>query len=130
MLLLRRTPTTRACSWSQAHRRQEKALFAGTLFRMYNRYAERRGWKAEMISANETNIGGLEVVFMLERALQQAEIRVVSTGYSEFHPNPGADTHLRRNGGGTAGGQEVDIEISPTTFGLTCSGRRATAGRA
>ncbi len=46
---------------------EEAALFAGTLFRMYNRYAERRGWKTEIMSSNATNIGGFkEVVFMLE----------------------------------------------------------------
>ena len=46
---------------------EEAALFAGTLFRMYNRYAERRGWKSEIISSNATNIGGFkEVNFMLE----------------------------------------------------------------
>jgi peptide chain release factor 1 len=44
----------------------EAALFAATLFRMYNRYAERHGWKSEFISSNETDIGGFkEVVFML-----------------------------------------------------------------
>lgn len=46
---------------------EEAALFAGVLFRMYNRYAERRGWKAEIMSSNPTNMGGFkEVVFMLE----------------------------------------------------------------
>lgn len=45
---------------------EEAALFAANLFRMYTRYAERRGWKAEVMSANETDIGGFkEVVFML-----------------------------------------------------------------
>lgn len=37
---------------------EEAALFAGTLLRMYSRYAERRGWKTELMSANETGIGG------------------------------------------------------------------------
>ncbi|EDS78246.1 peptide chain release factor 1 [Clostridium novyi A str. 4552] len=44
----------------------EAALFAANLFRMYTRYAERHGWKTELMSANETDIGGFkEVVFML-----------------------------------------------------------------
>lgn len=44
----------------------EAALFAANLFRMYTRYAERHGWKTELMSSNETDIGGLkEVVFML-----------------------------------------------------------------
>jgi peptide chain release factor 1 len=48
---------------------EEAALFASNLFRMYTRYAERKGWKTEVISVNETDIGGLkEVVFMLKGA--------------------------------------------------------------
>lgn len=45
----------------------EAALFAANLFRMYTRYAERHGWKSEIMSANETDIGGFkEVVFMIK----------------------------------------------------------------
>jgi peptide chain release factor 1 len=40
----------------------ESALFAGDLFRMYSRYAEREGWKVEMISANESELGGYREV--------------------------------------------------------------------
>jgi len=43
---------------------EEAALFAAELFRMYSRYAERHNWKTELITANETGIGGLrEVIF-------------------------------------------------------------------
>jgi peptide chain release factor 1 len=38
---------------------EEAALFAGELFRMYTRYAERRGWKYEVIDLEETGIGGI-----------------------------------------------------------------------
>ncbi len=45
----------------------EAALFAANLFRMYTRYAERHRWKVEMMSSNETDIGGFkEVVFMVK----------------------------------------------------------------
>ena len=44
----------------------EAALFASELYRMYNRYAERNGWKSELVSVNEMGIGGMkEVVFMI-----------------------------------------------------------------
>lgn len=46
---------------------EEAALFAASLFRMYNMYAESKHWHIEMISANETELGGYkEVVFMVE----------------------------------------------------------------
>jgi peptide chain release factor 1 len=41
---------------------EEAALFAGELFRMYSRYAERRGWKVEALSTSETGSGGLKEV--------------------------------------------------------------------
>ena len=48
---------------------EEAALFAGDLFRMYVRYAERQGWRAEMIDSNPTNIGGFkEIIFSVDGA--------------------------------------------------------------
>lgn len=45
----------------------EAALFAANLFRMYTKYAEKERWKVEMMSSNETDIGGFkEVVFMIK----------------------------------------------------------------
>src|ERR1700681_3557360 len=40
----------------------EAALFAAELFRMYSRYAERQGGRAEVLSTNETGVGGLKQV--------------------------------------------------------------------
>ena len=40
----------------------EAALFAADLFRMYTRYAESKGWKYEVMSANETALGGFKEV--------------------------------------------------------------------
>lgn len=46
---------------------EEAALFAADLFRMYNRFAEREGWGSELLSTNDTGIGGYkEVVFHLK----------------------------------------------------------------
>jgi len=47
----------------------EAALFAGVLHRMYSRYADRRGWKTELLSISETGIGGVkEVIFSVQGA--------------------------------------------------------------
>jgi len=40
----------------------EAALFAADLFRMYTRYAESKGWKYEVMSANETALGGFKEI--------------------------------------------------------------------
>ncbi len=46
---------------------EEAALFAASLYRMYSMYAVSRGWSVEMISSNETELGGFkEVCFMLK----------------------------------------------------------------
>jgi len=46
---------------------EEAALFAADLFRMYTRYAEKLGWRVEMMSANPTELGGFkEVIFLVE----------------------------------------------------------------
>ncbi len=45
---------------------EEAALFAGTLFRMYSMYAERKHWKIEILNENETGLGGYkEISFMI-----------------------------------------------------------------
>jgi peptide chain release factor 1 len=43
----------------------EAALFGAELFRMYSRYAERRGWRVEVLSSSTTGIGGLKEVIAL-----------------------------------------------------------------
>ena len=46
---------------------EEAALFAGTLFRMYSMYADRKHWKLEILNENETGLGGYkEITFMIK----------------------------------------------------------------
>lgn len=42
----------------------ESALFAGDLYRMYTRFAERHGWQVEVVSASESDIGGYKEVIL------------------------------------------------------------------
>ena len=45
---------------------EESALFAHSLYRMYQMYADRRGWSTEVMSVNETELGGCkEIVFRI-----------------------------------------------------------------
>lgn len=46
---------------------EEAALFSSVLYRMYNMYADRMGWKTEIVNMNETELGGFkEVSFMID----------------------------------------------------------------
>jgi peptide chain release factor 1 len=57
----------------------EAALFAGDLLRMYSRYAERRGWKFDILSAQETGIGGFtDVVISIEAAGAYSQLKFES----------------------------------------------------
>ena len=52
---------------------EESALFAGDLLRMYLRYAERTGWKTEILDAEESDLGGYKDVAVAVKARGTAE---------------------------------------------------------
>jgi peptide chain release factor 1 len=52
---------------------EESALFAGDLLRMYLRYAERRGWRAEVLDAQESDLGGYKDVSVAVKARGSVE---------------------------------------------------------
>src|SRR5512143_899437 len=57
----------------------EAALFAGEVFRMYSRYAERQGWKIDVVSVNRTGQGGIkEVIAMIEGQRVYSKLRYES----------------------------------------------------
>jgi peptide chain release factor 1 len=60
----------------------EAALWAADLFRMYTRYADRKGWKVEVLSANEIGIGGLkEVIFEVHGKGAYSRLKYESGGH-------------------------------------------------
>lgn len=60
----------------------ESALFAGNLFRMYTRYAERRRWQVEVISASEAELGGYkEVIARIAGAGVYSRLKFESGGH-------------------------------------------------
>ena len=80
---------------------EEAALFAGTLYRMYTMYSESRRWNTEIISANETELGGFkEIVFMIEGAGAYSRLKYES-GVHRVQRVPDTETqgriHLNRN---------------------------------
>ena len=61
---------------------EESALFAGNLFRMYARYAERQRWKVEVISKNESDLGGFrEIIARIEGNGAYSKLKFESGGH-------------------------------------------------
>lgn len=61
---------------------EESALFAADLARMYLRYAERQGWRTEVMSENASDLGGYkEVVFRFEGAGVYEKMKFESGGH-------------------------------------------------
>jgi peptide chain release factor 1 len=65
----------------------ESALFAGDLLRMYLRYAERRGWSAQVLDATQTELGGYK------------DVQVAIKARSLESPADGVWAHLKYEGG-------------------------------
>ncbi len=98
---------------------EEAALFANSLFRMYSMYSESRGWHPEVLTVNETGLGGVkEISFMIEG----------DGAYSRFKFESGVH-RVQRVPETESGGrihtstvtvavlpeaEEVDIDIDPT----------------
>ncbi len=60
----------------------ESALFAGDLFRMYSRYAERQRWRVEVVSANESELGGYrEIIARIEGYGAYSKLKFESGGH-------------------------------------------------
>ncbi|MGN0448720.1 MAG: peptide chain release factor 1 [Acutalibacteraceae bacterium] len=97
---------------------EESALFAGVLFRMYCMYAEKKGWKAEVLSSNETELGGFkEVCFSVTGEGAYSRFKYES-GVHRVQRVPETETQGRiHTSTATVAilpeAEEVDVEINP-----------------
>ncbi|HOB90373.1 MAG: peptide chain release factor 1 [Bacillota bacterium] len=97
---------------------EEAALFAGDLFRMYCRYAEKRGWNVEMMSQNPTGLGGFkEVIFLVSGAGAYSRLKRESGVHRvQRIPETEASGRIHTSAATVAvlpEAEEVDIEIDP-----------------
>jgi peptide chain release factor 1 len=96
----------------------EAGLFAADLFRMYTRYAEKRGWKVEVLSTSEGALGGLkEVVFVVRGKDAYGTLRNES-GVHRVQRVPETESQGRiHTSAATVAvlpeAEEVDVEIKP-----------------
>ena len=97
---------------------EEAALFAADLIRMYARYAERQGWKTEILNANPTDIGGFkEAIFLLEGKGAYSRLKFES-GVHRVQRIPTTESGGRiHTSAATVAvlpeAEEVDVEIDP-----------------
>jgi len=96
----------------------EAALFAADLFRMYSRYAQNKGWATDIISLNESGIGGFkEIIFEIkgrgafsrlkyERGVHRVQRVPITESSGRIHTSTATVAVLPE-------AEEVDIEINP-----------------
>ncbi|MBD3258446.1 peptide chain release factor 1 [candidate division GN15 bacterium] len=94
----------------------EAGLFAGDIFRMYQRYADRRRWKLEVLNSNETQVGGFkEIVFSIDGDATYGRMKYES-GVHRVQRVPDTETQGRIHTSAVTvavfpEAEEVDIEI-------------------
>lgn len=107
---------------------EEAALFAGDLFRMYSRFAERKGWKLEILSDHPTDIGGYkEVIFLIQGKGAYSQLKYES-GVHRVQRIPTTESGGRIHTSTVTvavlpEAEEVDVEINPNDLriDLFCS---------
>jgi len=96
----------------------EAGLFAGDLFRMYQYYAERQGWKLEIMSANPQGIGGFrEVIFSLTGKDVYGKMKYEGGVHRvQRVPQTEASGRIHTSAASVAvlpEAEEIDVEINP-----------------
>ena len=97
---------------------EEAALFAGDLFRMYSMYAEAKGWSAEIVNSNDTELGGYkEITFTVEGEGAYSRFKF-EAGVHRVQRVPETESQGRIQTSAVTvavlpEAEEVDVEINP-----------------
>lgn len=107
----------------------EGNIFAGDLYRMYSRYAELKGWKIEVLEANEAEAGGYSLISFMVKGEQVYHFLKFESGAHRVQRVPKTETQGRVHTStatvlALAEAQEQDIEINPDD--LTMDTHRAS----
>jgi len=98
---------------------EEAALFAGDLFKMYSRYAEKRNWKVEIITHHPTGVGGLKEIIAMIQGQGAYSVFKYESGIHRVQRVPTTETQGRIHTSAVTvavlpEAEEVDIEIDPS----------------
>lgn len=96
----------------------EAALFAGDLVRMYNRYADLKGWKMEILNGNEADVGGYKEISILVSGTDVFSRLKFESGVHRVQRVPDTESSGRiHTSAATVAvlpeAQEVDVDINP-----------------
>ncbi len=97
----------------------EAALFAGELFRMYQRFAERTGWRVDLLSTNPTGLGGYkEIIAMIQGDRVYSRLKYEG-GVHRVQRVPATEAQGRVHTSTVTvavlpEAEEVDVQINPT----------------
>lgn len=96
----------------------EAGLFAGDLFKMYARYAEKKGWRMEVLDAHYTDLGGFkEVIFLIEGKGAYSKLKFESGVHRvQRVPDTEASGRVHTSAATVAvlpEAEEVEVEINP-----------------
>ena len=97
---------------------EEGSLFAYDLFRMYSMYAERRGWKIDVVNLNETELGGIkEISFVVEGEGAYSRLKFEAGGHRvQRVPETESGGRIHTSAATVAvlpEAEEVEFEINP-----------------
>jgi len=112
----------------------EAALFAADLFRMYHRFAEKKGWQTNLISAAHTGIGGLkEAIFEIKGRQVYSQLKFES-GVHRVQRIPKTEKSGRIHTSVATVvimpvAEEVDIELKPEDLKIETSTSRGHGGQ-
>jgi peptide chain release factor 1 len=112
----------------------EASLFAGDLYRMYSRYAEQRGWKIELLSSSESEVGGFkEIIFLIngesvyrdlkwESGVHRVQRVPVTEAGGRIHTSAATVAVLPE-------AEEVDVQIDPAELEITVARASGPGGQ-
>ena len=112
----------------------EAGLFAADLYRMYTRYAERRGWKTDILNVHDTGIGGFKEVifevagkgafsrFKFESGVHRVQRIPVTESQGRIHTSTATVAVLPEV-------EDVEVQIDPKDLEITAYGSSGPGGQ-